>query len=212
MRRPLTLVFSALVLSAIPLLAQGLPYGNVKTFAGDVTLEGKRVTTPGWSGRGTTTEEIRATGSVRLTDDAMPDGGHMTWPMISPAAMASNPAGMKQWRAQVTFTATDAAPRDNAHALAQNITCSFTGLVQATVALAAPPGGRVHTLGATLDNLKARCTGTDELGQKVNEEREFNVPQVSTQGPAPGAVSGSKTLNESGWNLKLTYALAPAGR
>jgi hypothetical protein len=96
--------------------------------------------------------------------------------------------------------------------VAQAITCTFTGLMQGTVALAAPPGGRVHSLGATLDGITARCTGTDELGQKVNEERTFNVPQAATQGAAPGAVSGSKMINENGWNLKLTYALAPGGR
>lgn len=211
MKRRLTqLTIAASLVSAVPLLAQGPPYGGVKTFAGDVTLEAKAVFTPGWSGRGSRIEELKAIGPVRLTDDAMPDGAHMTWPMLAPAAMASNLAGMKQWRATVTFTVSDTAPKDNAHMGAQNIQCKFSGMMTGIVSLAAPAAGRMYVLNAHLGALKARCTGTNEDGQAVSEDREFEGPPAAVvQGTAPGQVNGTKQADQDDWKIKLVYNLAP---
>src|SRR5688500_16985649 len=102
---------SVLMVAAVAFIAsradaQG-PWGNVKTWTGTVTIEA----VDSRKGQGSSSlMSYKATGNFTISDDMLPDGSHMQWPMPSVEAM-SDPkqatSAYERWQARVVATYED---------------------------------------------------------------------------------------------------------
>jgi hypothetical protein len=112
---------SGLALAAVLTLAPGIAvaqgsWGNVKTWKGTVTVEATDVQKrEGAALTLSATMTYKATGEFTISDDMLPDGSHMQWPMPSVEAM-SDPKRAEtvydRWQSQVVVPRSERTGRE----------------------------------------------------------------------------------------------------
>ena len=191
---------------ASSLAAQGA-WGKVRAWAGTVTIEitqQEKTETSSW------VFTYRATGDFRISDDALPDGDHMQWPMPNPEAMtdpAKVQAAYKPWQARAVATYEFKGVDEAGQAVTAR--CTADELQASSLGVISDPAAPKFILQVTAPHPKYSCTG--EWAQMVTVPRPQQAA-YSLGGPRgePGPVTGTQTFTEGARRSTVTYKFAPA--
>src|SRR5687767_5809388 len=174
------LMVAALVALTRGVEAQG-PWGNVKSWTGSVTIE----VVDSRKGEAMSSEmKYTATGGFTISDDMLPDGSHVMWPMPGAEAM-SDPqkmaAATDAWQSHVVATFQATVPNES--------------------------GGAPATVTCSADNKAA-----SQVALTINPPVSIQPPTFKLTGArgAPGAVSGTQTFTVGTSIIKVTYNMAPS--
>jgi hypothetical protein len=201
--RPALILAAALLLAQNAVMAQ-FEWANVKAWKGTVTIEmtDDRSKAPAvWK------LTYKATGEVLLTDDMMPEGSHMQWPMPSVEAM-TDPARREHvydtWQSRVTAKL-DSKGLDEMGA-PYAYSCTADNKIPEKVGLAVSPSDTKYVLTVSLPDAKYTCTGPHGSPPAGLPQEAF---QLKGERKAPGPISGSQTFTVVSATIKITYNLAP---
>lgn len=200
-----------LMVAAALLLVQDLagaqdPWSSVKTWAGSVTVDA----TGSQKGEGYSWKlTYKATGNFAATDDMLPDGNHVQWPMPSVETMTDPnkvATAYDTWQAQVTarLEAQWADEMGQSHSKS----CAAEYVKPARVGVLIQPMAPTYAVSVTAPEMNFTCTG-DDGGPGPGtylQQPPFNVPG---QRGAPGPVSGTKTFNVEPYTVTVSYKMAP---
>jgi hypothetical protein len=199
-----TLPLIALMLAPAPLAAQG-PWGTVKTWNGTITIEATE-TVPQEDGL-YHKMTYQATGSFSITDDMMPDGYHMQWPMVNPEhPPADREAAYKRWQVHVVG-GTEARYVDD-RGTKFTVTCQGEKSEAMLVGLTVNPSNDEFVLQFAAPRVSLTCTG-GEGGAAESFLRQENFSLTGQRG-TPGTKTGSQTFTVDPMTIKVTYSLSPA--
>ena len=203
MLRNLLLGITVAAVSAAVLLAQGMPYGTVKSWTGTMTIEGKETKTG-------ETLTFSATGNFTISDDLMPAGARSSWPMPNPAATGGDPqkmaAAFQRWAAHVVVHH-QVQGKDE---LGQPIQFSCNGdeTHQAKVSFIATPGAPNSILEIESPKMeRAACTGSEKGTHQYALPQTSYSLQIPFVSPA-ATLSGTKDF-PGPMAVKITYKLTP---
>jgi hypothetical protein len=183
------------------------PWSSVKTWAGTVTVEAtgsEKGESYSWS------QTYKATGAFKATDDMLPDGNHVQWPMPSVETMtdpSKAATAYQTWQAHVT--ARYEAKWADEMGRPRSKTCAADHAQPAAVGVLIQPMAPTYSVSVTAPEMKFKCTG-DEGGPvpgKYLQQPPFNVPG---QRGAPAPVSGSKTFAVGHHTVTVSYEMAPS--
>jgi hypothetical protein len=191
------------------------PYGHVKSWSGELTIEISEKSDE-------SAMTYKATGKLELTDEMMPDGSHFQWPQVNVANILAKPQktmmdskaiedANKRWPATISYQKVvnfkDAVS-------SANYTCSANLTQPTAVQLVAGMGMPEFKLIAEILKLdKVHCVGTRD-GARYDVYEEFRPPKTAATtvtGPikTAGPISGTKELTENGQKIRFTYSLIP---
>jgi hypothetical protein len=207
MRSSASMVAAAIMLPQ-DVEAQG-PWGNVKSWTGTVTIEaidtrkGEIISS---------TMNYKASGKFTISDDMMPDGSHVMWPMPSAEAM-SDPKKMaaanEAWQTRVIATY-DAKLANESGGQPASVKCAADNQQSMQIGVGISPTEPTYFLSVTAPEALFKCTGgTHGLNPPRLQQSSFRLT-----GPrgAPGKVSGTKTFTAGTSTIKVTYDMAPANK
>jgi hypothetical protein len=204
---------ASLLLFAAPfLLAQDMagaqdPWGTVKTWAGTATIEATETQKTDTS---SLTLTYKATGDFTISDDALPDGDHVQWPMPNPEAMtdpAQFAAAYEAWQAHVK--ATYIAKGLDEMGSPFTVTCTADEKKAANVGVAIQPGTPDYLFSISAPAATFKCADPAR-GPGAGTRRWQQAPfQLTGQRGAPGPVSGTKTFTIDTTTIKVSYQMAP---
>jgi hypothetical protein len=208
MRIPLLVPVVALTVAQPSAYAQVGPWGNVKAWTGSLTIEAT-ATGKGPTGSWGSTMTYKATGPFTISDNAMPDGAHMRWPMLG-AEDVSDPqkvaSASTRWQSRVTghFEAkgVDEAMRPF------SVTCDADHQQLAKVEVSINATEPTFFLWVTAPAAQFKCRGP------AGSPTPGGLPQADFEltGPrgTPGPVSGTKTFTVASTTIKVSFDMAPA--
>ena len=201
------LMVGALVALTRGVEAQG-PWGNVKSWTGSVTIEVVDIR----KGEAMSSEmKYRATGGFTISDDMLPDGSHVMWPMPGAEAM-SDPqkmaAATDAWLSHVVATFHATVPNESGGAPA-TVTCAADNKAATQVGVVINPTEPTYVVQVTAPKPLFKCTDpTHGISPPVSiQPPTFKL--TGTRG-APGAVSGTQTFTVGTSVIKVTYNMAPS--
>lgn len=201
------LMVAALVALTRGVEAQG-PWGNVKSWTGSVTIEAVDIR----KGEAMSSKmNYTATGSFTISDDMLPDGSHVMWPMPGAEAM-SDPkkmaAATDAWQSRVVATYEATVPNESGGAPA-TVTCAADNRAATQVGVVINPTEPTYVVQVTAPKPLFRCTGPTH---GVNPPVSLQQPTFKLTGTrgAPGAVSGTQTFTVGTSTIKVTYNMAPS--
>ena len=205
MRIVLLMVAAALMLAPDLAGAQD-PWSSVKTWAGTVTVDA----TGGQKGDGYSWKlTYKATGNFAATDDMLPDGNHVQWPMPGVETMTDPKkvgTAYDTWQAHVT--ARLEAQWVDEMGEPHSKSCAADYQKPAKVGVLIQPMAPTYAVSVTAPEMNFTCTGHDggPGPGKYLQQAPFNVPG---QRGAPGPVNGTKTFNVEPYTVTVSYQMAP---
>lgn len=201
---------SGLSLAAVLTLATGIAvaqgaWGNVKSWTGTVTIEATDAGKGPW---GTSTMTYRATGDFKISDDMMPDGAHMQWPMPGVEAM-SDPKQAEtvydRWNARVVASYEARGVDESGNPF--TVKCTADNAELSRVGVTIHPTEPTYVFEVTAPPAQFKCNTT-------NRNPNANLRQVSYRltapRKAPGPVTNTKTFTVGTGTVKVTYNMAPS--
>lgn len=192
MRRCLLAASAALTVAQGSAFAQGA-WGTVKSWTGTMTIE---ATDTRKQGSFSSKMTYKATGPFTISDDALPDGSHVMWPMPN----------AERWQARVV--ASYAAKGVGELGDPYSVTCAADNQKAAMVGVMIDPRAPKYVLSVTAPAAKFKCSGYQE-GWQPNAP----IPQTAFQltGPrgAPGPVSGTKVFTVLTTTIQVSFTMAP---
>jgi hypothetical protein len=203
---------SGLTLVAALTLAQGIAgaqgsWGKVKSWTGTVTIE---ATDSQKGGGSSTTMTYKATGPFTISDDMLPDGSHMQWPMPSAEAMAADPklaeTAYERWQSQVVASY-DANGLDES-GKPYTIKCRADNRQASRVGVTINPSQPTYVFEVSPPEAKFKCEGPG--GSTPNGHlRQANF-RLTGPRKEPGPVSGTQTFTVGTSTIKVTFNMAPS--
>jgi hypothetical protein len=194
----------ALTLSQGIALAQG-SWGAVKSWTGTVTIEA----TDNRKGEGgSSTMTYKATGDFTISDDMMPDGSHMQWPMPSVEAM-SDPKQREtvydRWQAHVVASYESNGKNEAGQSV--SVKCAADNRKASRLGLTINPTEPTYVLQVSAPEALFKCTDPSFGAPNGGLQQE----SFSLTGPrkAPGPVSGSQTFTVGTSTIKISFTMAP---
>ena len=203
---------SLLLFAAALLLAQDMagaqdPWGTVRTWTGTATveaIESQRADTS------SLTLTYKATGDFTISDDALPDGDHMQWPMPNPEAMtdpAKFAAAYEAWQAHVTASYEAKGVDEMGNPF--TVKCAADETKAASVGVAVQPGSPDYLFSVSAPAATFKCDDTSR-GPGAAQRRWQQAPfRLTGSRGAPGPVSGTKTFTIDTTTIKVSYKMAP---
>lgn len=202
---------SGLTLAAALTLAPGIAvaqgsWGNVRAWTGSVTIEA----TDTRKGEGVTSKmTYKATGDFKITDDMMPAGSHMQWPMPSVEAM-SDPKQAEtvydRWQAHVV--ASYEANGINESGSPFTVKCTADNRKASRLGLTIHPTEPTYVFEVTPPEAKFQCSGPS--GPTPNGRLQQANFRLTGPRKAPGPISDTKTFTVGTSTIKVTYNVAPS--
>jgi hypothetical protein len=202
---------SGLTLVVALTLAQGIAvaqgsWGNVKSWTGSVTIEA----TDSRKGEGVTSRmTYKATGDFKISDDMLPDGSHMQWPMPGVEAL-SDPkqaeTAYDRWQAHVV--ASYEANGLNESGKPFTVTCAADNRQASRVGLTIHPTEPTYVFEVSPPEAKFKCSGPN--GPTPNGRLQQANFKLTGPRKAPGPISDTKTFTAGTSTIKVTYNMAPS--
>ena len=186
-------------------VAQG-PWGNVKSWTGSVTIEA----TDSRKGAGVTSSlTYRATGDFKISDDMLPDGAHMQWPMPGVEAMSDPKQAETAYdRWQTRVVANYEANGIDESGKPFTVTCAADNRQASRVGLTIHPTEPTYVFEASPPEAKFKCTGPN--GPTPNGRLQQANFRLTGPRKAPGPISDTKTFTVGTSTIKVTYNIAPS--
>jgi hypothetical protein len=206
---------SGLALAAVLTLAPGIAvaqgsWGNVKSWKGTVTVEATDVQKrEGAALTLSATMTYKATGEFTISDDMLPDGSHMQWPMPSVEAM-SDPKRAEtvydRWQSQVV-----ASYEANGLDESRNpftVRCTADNQQPAKVGVTVQPTEPKYFFEVSPPKAQFKCSG--ESGRFPNGRLPQASFRLTGTRKEPGPVSGTQTFTVGTATIKVTYNMSPS--
>lgn len=202
---------SGLTLAAALTLAQGIAvaqgsWGNVKSWTGSVTIEATESQKGEW---GTSTTTYKATGDFTISDDMLPDGSHMQWPMPSVEALTDPKRAETVYdRWQTRVVASYDANRINERGEPFTIKCAADNQQASRVGVTIHPTEPTYVFEVSPPQAKFKCSGPSGMtpdGRLQQANLKLTAPRK-----APGPISGTKTFTVGTSTIKVTFNMAPS--
>ena len=186
MRTPGLMVAAALTLGQGMAAAQGA-WGSVKSWSGTVTIEAtdKRL-------------NYKATGDFTISDDVLPDGSHVMWPM--PASAAS-----EHWRARVVASYEAKTVSESGDPIV--VSCKADNQKASRVGVTIDPRAPKYVFSVSAPEAIYKCSGN---GPKPNSRLPQTDFQVTGPRGAPGQVSGTEVFTVGMTTIKVSFTMAPS--
>lgn len=188
-----------LAASAVLTLAQGSAFaqgawGTVKSWTGTMTIE---ATDTRKQGSFSSKMNYKATGAFTISDDALPNGSHVMWPM---------PSASDRWQAQVvaTYEANGVGELGDPY----SVKCAADNRKASSVGVMIDPGAPKYVLSVTAPEAKFKCSGYQE-GWQPNAPIPRTAFQLTGPRGAPGPVSGTKVFTVLTTTIKVSFTMAP---
>lgn len=185
--------------------AQG-PWGNVKSWTGTATIEA----TDTRKGEGvSSTMTYKATGGFTISDDMLPDGSHMQWPMPGAEAMSDPKQAATlydRWKAHVVakYEANGIGESGNSF----SVTCAADNEQASMFGVTINPTAPTYLVQVAAPRALFRCTGESNLTPNgLLQQASFTL---TGERGAPGSVSGTKTFTVGTSTIKVSYTMAPS--
>lgn len=206
--RTLALAFiGGLTLAGDVAIAQ-FEWANVKSWTGSVTIEATDVRKGEGVLANSSKMTYKATGDFTISDDQLPDGAHMQWPMPSIEAMTDPKraeTAFARWESRVVASYESKGVNENGQPF--TVTCTADNRQPAGVGLAVDPGKPEYVVSVSSPPAQFKCSGP--FGAPSG-----NLQQVAFElrGPrgAPGRINGTKTFSAGTSTIKVTYTMTPA--
>jgi hypothetical protein len=177
----------------------------VKSWTGTVTIEA----TDSRKGEGgSSTMTYTATGDFKISDDMMPDGSHMQWPMPSVEAM-SDPKQREtvydRWQAHVVASYESSGKNEAGQIV--TVRCAADNRKASKVGLTSNPTQPTYLLQVSAPEALFKCTDPSFSTPNGGLQQE----SFSLTGPrkAPGPVNGTQTFTVGTSTIKISFSMAP---
>jgi hypothetical protein len=200
-----------LILAAVLTLARGTAiaqyeWAHVKSWAGSVTIEA----TDAQKGElGSSTMTYKATGDFTISDNMLPDGAHMQWPMPSAEEM-SDPkraaAAYERWQSRVVAKFEFKGINELGQPF--TVTCTADNPQPTMISVAVDPTKTEYVVAVTAPRALFKCSGP-EVARPNGSLRQETFELRGPRG-APGRINGTKTFTVGTSTIKVTYTMAPS--
>jgi hypothetical protein len=191
------------MVAAVLMLGQGVAsaqgaWGSVKSWTGTMTIE---ATDTRKQGAFSSKMIYKATGDFTISDDALPDGSHVMWPM------PSTQANSERWQARVvaTYEAKGVGEMGDPFSVA----CAADNRKASQVGVMVDPTAPKYVLSVTAPEAIYKCSGYKE-GWTPNVHLPKTAFQITGPRGAPGPVSGSKVFTELTMTINVSFTMAPS--
>lgn len=204
---------SGLALAAVLTLARGIAvaqgsWGNVKTWKGTVTVEATDAQQRKGVGTASSTMTYKATGEFTITDEMLPDGSHMQWPMPGVETM-SDPkraeTAYDRWQSHVVASY-EANGFDEAGA-PYTVKCTADNRQPARVGVTIHPAEPTYFFDVSPPPAQFKCSDPSRApnGRLAQDDFQLTAPRK-----AAGPVNGSQTFKVGTSTVKVTYSMTPS--
>ena len=205
MRTSLLTLTAALTLAQGIAVAQGL-WGNVKSWTGTVTIEANDAEKVEGS---SSTMTYKATGDFKITDDMMPEGSHMQWPMPSVQTLTDPKkaeTAYDRWQAHVVASYERNAVDEQGKPF--TVKCTADNQKASRVGVTINPTGPTYVFEVDAPDAQFKCTGPP--GSTPNGKLRQTHFRLTGPRKAPGPHGDTKTFTVGTTNIKVTYKMAPS--
>jgi hypothetical protein len=200
-----------LTLAAALTLAQGIAvaqgsWGKVKSWTGTVTIE---ATDSQKGENSSSTMTYKATGGFTITDDMLPDGSHMQWPMPGVETL-SDPkraeTAYDRWQSQVVASYEANGIGETGKPF--TVKCSADNRQAARVGVTINPSEPTYVFEVSPPEAKFKCSTPD--GSPPNGRLRQSNFRLTGPRNAPGPVSGTKSFTVGTTTIKVTFNMSPS--
>ena len=203
---------SGLTLAAALTLAQGIAvaqgsWGKVKSWTGSVTIEATDIR----KGEGvSSTMTYKATGDFKISDDMLPDGSHMQWPMPSVEAM-SDPKQAEtvydRWLAHVVASYEAKGVGESGQPF--TVKCTADNRQPSKVGVTIHPTEPTYVFEVSPPEAKFKCSGPSGGPTPNGRLQQANFRMTGAR-KEPGPIGDTKTFTVGTTTVKVTYNMAPS--
>jgi hypothetical protein len=201
---------SGLTLAAVLALAPGIAvaqgsWGKVKSWTGNVTIEATDVDK---GEMGSSTMTYKATGDFTISDDMLPDGSHMQWPMPGVETL-SDPkraeTAYDRWQTHVVAS----YERSGVNEIGKpfSVKCTADNRQASKVGVTINPTEPTYVFEVSPPEAKFKCSGPEAPPNGRLRQANF---RLTAPRKAPGPHSGTKTFTAGTSTITVTYNMGPS--